>query len=57
VKRVWSFIAGDSRSTPAAVACALLFGVAGGHAHFPSATLAAGYAAILIAGLTLSVFE
>jgi hypothetical protein len=57
VKRVWHFIAGDSRSTPAAVACALVFAVAGAHEHWPSATLAAGYAGILVAGLALSIFE
>jgi hypothetical protein len=57
VKRVWRFVAGDSRSTPAAVACALVFGVVGTHANWPSASLAAGYAGILAAGLALSVFE
>ena len=57
MKRAWRFIAGDSRSTPAAVACALVFALAGTHANWPSASLAAGYAGILAAGLALSVFE
>ncbi|MGP6158422.1 MAG: hypothetical protein ACLPYS_13115 [Vulcanimicrobiaceae bacterium] len=57
MKRAWHFIAGDSRSTSAAVACALIFGVAGTHANWPSVSLAAGYAGILVAGLALSVFE
>jgi hypothetical protein len=57
VKSAWRFIAGDSRSTPLAVACAVAVAVVGTHSGWPNATVASAYAGILVAGLTLGVFE